>query len=800
MRRLITCLLMLCCMTLVVQAQTYNQMDDSGNFTQRNEYGNNGNFNPNSNDTTSSSKQVPYGVRSWKLDRRFGDIIPAEMDTLHHLFQNTIYNTGIYGQYNTIGNNYTARQNRIFTDRPMISEFFFTDAYSYTTREPDEFLFLNTLSPYTNITYDNCGNKQQGEDHIDAKFGVNATKNLGIGFDLDYYYGMGYYANQSTSHFRSSLYSYYTGDKYQMHFLGTLYHRKATENGGIVNDEYITHPETQQDQFTEDEIPTVMSQNWNRNNSQHLYFSHRYNIGFYKRVPMTDDEIKAREFAEKSAQEKEKRESKKKDKNNNKLEKRKGGKVNGEEPKGRPADAKIVGNEPDRPKPDLANDSTRFKVDTQQMMDSLLRAQAANEDTLDENTKKVYVPVTSIIHTLDFNNYSRIYQAYSAPGSNTNQYGASASKYYADTFYNLNDENAYRGDSIYDKTKYMSIKNTFALALLEGFNKYMKAGLKAYVSHDYRKYQMPDLEGDSTAYHMGRWTENNVFVGGQISKTQGNTLHFNLSAEFGLTGSVVGKVVADFHTDLNFRLFGDTVTLAANAHFHRNTPGLFLEKFHSKHLWWDKELDSETRTHLEGLFSYQKTDTKLRVAIDEIQNYTYFGMKYALDSDLNRTGLTGGVFQESGNINVLTAQLMQNFRLGPLNWENVVTYQNSSNKEVLPLPALNIFSNLFLKFKIARVLDVELGGCVTYFTKYEAPDYLPMLNQFAIQQNADSRVELGGYPFVDIYANMQLKRARFFIAMSHINAGSGTKMQFLTPHYPMNNSTFRMGVSWTFIN
>ena len=639
MRRLITCLLMLCCMTLVVQAQTYNQMDDSGNFTQRNEYGNNGNFNPNSNDTTSSSKQVPYGVRSWKLDRRFGDIIPAEMDTLHHLFQNTIYNTGIYGQYNTIGNNYTARQNRIFTDRPMISEFFFTDAYSYTTREPDEFLFLNTLSPYTNITYDNCGNKQQGEDHIDAKFGVNATKNLGIGFDLDYYYGMGYYANQSTSHFRSSLYSYYTGDKYQMHFLGTLYHRKATENGGIVNDEYITHPETQQDQFTEDEIPTVMSQNWNRNNSQHVYFSHRYNIGFYKRVPMTDDEIKAREFAEKSAQEKEKRESKKKDKNNNKLEKRKGGKVNGEEPKGRPADAKIVGNEPDRPKPDLANDSTRFKVDTQQMMDSLLRAQAANEDTLDENTKKVYVPVTSIIHTLDFNNYSRIYQAYSAPGSNTNQYGASASKYYADTFYNLSDENAYRGDSIYDKTKYMSIKNTFALALLEGFNKYMKAGLKAYVSHDYRKYQMPDLEGDSTAYHMGRWTENNVFVGGQISKTQGNTLHFNLSAEFGLTGSVVGKVVADFHTDLNFRLFGDTVTLAANAHFHRNTPGLFLEKFHSKHLWWDKDLDSETRTHLEGLFSYQKTDTKLRVAIDEIQNYTYFGMKYALDSDLNRTGL-----------------------------------------------------------------------------------------------------------------------------------------------------------------
>jgi hypothetical protein len=785
-------------MALAVQAQTYNQLDGSGNYSQRNEYGNNGNFNPNSNDTTSSNKEVPYGVRAWTVDRKFGDIIPAEMDTLHHLFQNTIYNTGIYGHYNSTGNNYTARLSRIFIDRPQTSEFFFTDTYDYTTKEPHQFVFMNTLSPYTNITYDNCGDKQHGEDHIEAKFGINANKNLGFGFDLDYHYGMGYYSAQSASHFRTALYSYYTGDKYQMHFLGTLYHRKATENGGIVNDEYITHPEAQEDQYSEEEIPTVLSQNWNRNNSQHFYFSHRYNIGFYKRVPMTEDEIKAREFAEKSAQDKEKRE-KKKDKMKQ-SDSGKGRKTDDEMPKGRPADAKIVGNEPVREKFDFANDSTRIKVDTQQKMDSLLQAHAETEDSIDDsNTKKVYVPVTSIIHTVDFNNYSRIYQAYASPVTGQLN-GIPISKYYANTFYDMNDENAYRGDSIYDKNKYLSIKNTVALALLEGFNKYMKAGLKAYLAHEYRKYQMPDLAGDSTAYYMGQWTENNTFVGGQISKTQGNTLHFNLSAEFGLTGSVMGKVAADFHTDLNFRLFGDTVTLAANAYFHRNTPGLFLEKYHSKHLWWDQDLKSETRTHVEGIFNYRKTNTQLRVAIDEIQNYTYFGMNYTLDSNLNRTGLTGGIFQESGNINVLTAQLMQNFRLGPLNWENVVTYQNSSNKEVLPLPSLNVFSNLYLKFCISRVLNVELGGCVTYFTKYDAPDFLPMLNQFAVQQNADSRVELGGYPFVDVYANMQLKRARFFIAMSHINAGSGTKMQFLTPHYPMNNRTFRLGVSWTFIN
>ena len=176
-------------------------------------------------------------------------------------------------------------------------------------------------------------------------------------------------------------------------------------------------------------------------------------------------------------------------------------------------------------------------------------------------------------------------------------------------------------------------------------------------------------------------------------------------------------------------------------------------------------------------------------------------MKYDIDEKThNRSGVTGGVYQESGNINVLTAQLMQHFRLGIINWENVLTYQNSSNKDVLPLPAFNLFTNLYLKFKIARVLSVELGGCMTFFTKYEAPDYLPQLGQFAIQQNEDCREEIGGYPFIDVYANMHLKRARFFLAYSHVNAGSGTRNQFLAPHYPTNSGTLRFGVSWNFFN
>ena len=769
MNRLLTILcLMLLTLSSASAQDTYNQIDEQGNVSRRN-----GNFNVHDNDTTKKNKEIPKGLKVWTVDRKLGDVIPAIPDTLPHLYMNTTFNTGFYGEYNTTGSNYTARLSRIFIDRKESSSFIFTDPYSFFMTEPEAFHFTNTLSPLTYINYDNCGDKQNGEDRLSAKFAVNANKRLGIGFKLDYDYARGYFSNQSVSHFNGTIFASYLGDRYNMHVILSTNHQKATENGGISNDEYIVHPESYTDSYAENEIPTVLSQNWNRNDNQHVFLTHRYNIGFYRKVPMTEEEIKARQFAAASKKEKEQKEEQ--------LEMSPvGASRDTKAPKGRPDGAVIAGKEPPREKTDsLEADSTRIKIDMQAMADSI-RAKEI-EDSIDATMKKEYVPVTSIIHTLDLNNYKRIYQAYATP-----------TDYYAESYYtNL------QGDSIADETRHLQVKNTIGLALLEGFNKYMKAGLKVFATHEYRRYQMPDTI-QWTPY-QNTWTEHNVSLGGVISKTQGQTLHFNLMGEFWTVGEDAGQLKLDFNTDLNFPLFGDTVRLAAHAYFHRLNPSFYQRRYHSANLWWDNDLSKETRTRIEGIFSYDKTNTRLRVAIEEIQNYTYFGMSYANEDDL-RTSMTANVNQASGNINLLTAQLHQNFRLGPINWENVVTYQNSSNKDVLPLPTLNLFSNLYLKFKIARVLGVELGADLTYFTKYYAPDFCPMINQFAIQQNEDSRIELGEYPFVDVYANMVLKGVRFFVMMSNVFDGSGNRMKFLAPHYPTNGSVLHLGVSWNFFN
>ena len=753
----------------------FNQIDENGTVTQRSD---NGNFNKHNKDTT-KNKVIPKGLYSWTIDRRFGDVIPTEPDTLPHLFMNTTFNSGFYGDYNTTGNNYTARLSRIFIDRPYGEYFTFTELYSFVNKKPDEFLFMNTLSPYTRILYDECGDMNNGEDHIDGKFGVNVNKRFNIGFDLDYAYARGYYSNQSTSHFNATLFSSYLGDRYQMHFFFNAAHQKAAENGGISNDNYVTHPESFTDTYQESEIPTVLSQNWNRNDHQHLFFTHRYNLGFYRKVKMTDEEIKARQFAKESQKEheaeKENHGTGKRDIRNKDIKK----------PTGRPDGAKIMGKEPMKDSLNIAIDTTRIKVDGQAAIDSLNRLQAI-QDSIDATMKREYVPVTSFIHTLDIDHYDHIYQAYSTP-----------TDYYKDTYYKKGLE--YGNDSIYDQVKHTRIKNTFGVALLEGFNKYVKAGLKGFITYDYCKYSMPELDVNDNLF-WNTWSEYDLSIGAQLNKTQGNTLHFNVAAETWLSGADKGDYTLDFSTDLNFPLFGDTVQLAASAYLYKCYPVFFQYVYHSKHFWWDEDLDRETRTRIEGTFSYQKTDTKLRVALENIKNYTYYGMSYDVTDNGGRKNMTAGIYQESDNVRILTAQLHQNFRLGPLNWENIVTYQNSSNKSVLPLPDWNIFTNLYLKFRIAKVLGVELGADATYFSKYYAPDFCPGLNQFAVQKNEASKVELGGYPFVDVYANMTLKGVRFFLVMSNVVNGGGNHMKFLTPHYPTNGSVLHFGVSWPFFN
>ncbi len=388
--------------------------------------------------------------------------------------------------------------------------------------------------------------------------------------------------------------------------------------------------------------------------------------------------------------------------------------------------------------------------------------------------------MTSFIHTLQFDTHTRIYQAYDTPDD-----------YYA---YSYLDDSVLAGDSIQDQTRYYRLRNTFAISLLEGFNKWAFAGLKVFATSDIRQYKLMDEYKAWTVENM-----NNFSVGGVMSRQQGSAFHYNLKAETWLLGDELGQVKLDGDINLNIKLLGDTMSLAARGFFYNEKPNYYLRHYHGQHYWWDNDLSFMTHTHLEGTLAYQKTKTSLRVALDEMTNYSYLIGTYEVDSSLGRLNNAVTVKQYGELLTVLTAQLKQNFKFGPLYWENILTYQMSSNQDVLPVPTLNVYTNLYFGFKIAKVMQAEFGADARYFTEYAAPDYASGLGQFVVQGN-DEKTKIGNYPWVNVYANFNLKGTRFFVMYTHVNCGSGNSAYFLTPHYPTNQSLLRIGLSWNFFN
>lgn len=396
--------------------------------------------------------------------------------------------------------------------------------------------------------------------------------------------------------------------------------------------------------------------------------------------------------------------------------------------------------------------------------DSIPAVAVATNDTI---RTEEFIPVTSFIHTLKVERSRHHFRS-----------GKEPEGFFPEEYY------LYKNHSN-DSTTAFSVKNVFGIALLEGFNKYAKAGLTAYISHKFSRYDLMNVDTLSDMRRI-RYTEQEIFLGGELAKRQGKLLHYNVNGEVGLVDKAIGQFRVNADLDLNFRLWKDTVNFHARGYVSNTLPSFYMRHYHSNHYKWDNDnMDKEFRTRVEGELNIDHWGTNLVAGVENIKNYTYFNQKAMPE-------------QNGGNIQVLTAKLEQNFRLGILHLDNEVTWQKSSNETVLPLPQFSLYHNLYILTKLAKkVLTVQLGADVRYFTKYNAPAYAPGVQQFHLQPEND-QVEIGGYPIVNVYANLHLKRTRIFAMMYHVNAGMGSANSFLVPHYPINPRLFKIGVSWNF--
>ena len=314
-------------------------------------------------DTTrfKNKKDIPIGQFQWVLEPRLGTVVDAENnDTVVHDFQKFNATDGYAGEYNYLANIGSPRLNRLYFNRDNTSdEFLFLQPLSFFRGSLSDFRFTNTKSPITNLAYHSCGNRQTGEDRVRAYFATNINKIAGLGLKIDYSYGVGYYYAQPNSMFGSTFYGYYRGDRYNLHAYIGINHMKMGENGGIEDDRYIENPLSLGQSYSPGNIPTMLDQTWNRNHEQHYYLTHRYNLGFTRLIEVPDS-LKPTP----------------------------------------PSSSELLSDLPDSIQTVLRQDTLARKL----AVDSLLQIWKDKQEV-----PKEFVPVTSIIHTLDVSNLKHEY-------------------------------------------------------------------------------------------------------------------------------------------------------------------------------------------------------------------------------------------------------------------------------------------------------------------------------------------------------------------------------------------------------
>lgn len=687
---------MLLVVPVIASGQSFKQNGESGGLGHGEVFSP---FKDNPKDSTKKSVVVPKEIHQWKVDRKFGRKMEINADTLQFMFQNRHLTEGENGEYNFLGSMGTPRQTRLYFNRPTTTTFDFLQPYDHFYTTPDRFIFTDTKSPYTNLTYHSSGNKVDGDDHIRAYFTTNAGKHFGVGFLFDYLYARGRYDKQSTSLINFSLFSFYRSDRYNYHLLASRYRMKQRENGGITDDRYITHPEETDGggNMGTAEIPVRLDATWSRNEVYDIFFTHNYNWGYHREKLLAD----------------------------------------------------------------TASNS----------MDSLT---VPKDSVITE-----FVNVARLAHTADVSFLRHEYINHRLPRN-----------YYADTFL--------PHDSV-DNTNDLSIDNRVALSMCEGFRKWAFADITAFAEHRYDRYLLPDTLADNPLEFNETYNEHSLFVGGEISSTHGRNLRYRAGGETAILGGELGSFSIDGGIDFNFKLWKKDINLSAKAFMKNNRPSFYYRHYHSEHFWWDNDLLKEFKTRIEGSLEIPFTRTRLNAKLENVKNYTYIANRSILAPNrqdyLNRFN----VEQEKGNIQVIAASLKQDFKYVIFNLNTEVTYQYSSNQAVLPLPTLNAYANIFLKFTIAKVLHTEIGADAWYFTKYYAPEYMPALGQF-VQQNQANRIEIGNYPVATVYANFQLKQTRFYVKYYHANKGLGSSNYFTTPHHPLTPSVLWFGLSCRFYN
>ena len=293
---------------------------------------------------------------------------------------------------------------------------------------------------------------------------------------------------------------------------------------------------------------------------------------------------------------------------------------------------------------------------------------------------------------------------------------------------------------------------------------------------------------DTDFYDTLRWNRTSNVVLGRLYNNIGEKFSWSAEGELYLTGyragdfSLKGKILKSFEWKKG------KADWIINGAITNREPSFWYAQWRSNNFNWSDNLKKEFRIDAGTSFLYPARKTELKFNYAIIDNYFDFGTE-ALPS------------QHEGGLSVAAITARKEVKAWKFHLDAEILLQQSSNPDVLDLPLFSTRSTFYIehlfKFKSTNGrLNFQLGADAIYHTLYHPYSYMPATGRFYRQDLVTS----GNYPFLNVFINLKLRRARIFLMYDHVNSELMGYDYFMMPHYPQNTRMLRYGIAWTFYN
>lgn len=123
--------------------------------------------------------------------------------------------------------------------------------------------------------------------------------------------------------------------------------------------------------------------------------------------------------------------------------------------------------------------------------------------------------------------------------------------------------------------------------------------------------------------------------------------------------------------------------------------------------------------------------------------------------------------------------------------------QHSTDPDQISVPLWASKNSLYGDFTLfGGALRMQVGTDVRYFTSFTPDGYDPATGVFYTQDT-----EVGNSLWVDVFLNLQVKRASIYLKAGHLNAlWENHPRYFLLPHYPSQKFALLWGMTWHFFD